>query len=77
MKRSRIEMVINIISLVAAHTHTHTHAHTHAHTHTHTYTHTHTHTHSLAYVVSRTLHRRNGFYTVQTVCAIALHLPYT
>ncbi len=21
-----------------------------------------------------TLHRRNGFYTVQTVCAIALHL---
>ncbi len=24
-----------------------------------------------------TFHRRNGFYTVQTVCAIALHLPYT
>ncbi len=24
-----------------------------------------------------TLHRRNGFYTVQAVCAIALHLPYT
>ncbi len=24
-----------------------------------------------------TLHRRNGFYTVQTVCAIALHVPYT
>ncbi len=25
----------------------------------------------------RGLHRRNGFYTVQAVCAIALHLPYT
>ncbi len=24
-----------------------------------------------------TFHRRNGFYTVQAVCAIALHLPYT
>ncbi len=24
-----------------------------------------------------TLHRRNGFYTVKTACAIALHLPYT
>ncbi len=24
-----------------------------------------------------TLHSRNGFYTVQAVCAIALHLPYT
>ncbi len=24
-----------------------------------------------------TLHRCKGFYTVQTVCAIALHLPYT
>ncbi len=24
-----------------------------------------------------TFHRRNGFYTVHTVCAIALHLPYT
>jgi len=24
-----------------------------------------------------TLHRRNGFYTVQTVSAIALHQPFT
>ncbi len=24
-----------------------------------------------------TLHRHNGFYTVQTLLAIALHLPYT
>ncbi len=24
-----------------------------------------------------TFHRRNVFYTVQAVCAIALHLPYT
>ncbi len=73
-----------------AHTHTHTHTHTHIHTHTHTYIHTHTHTqtHTHTYTHTHThtfwflwftgtFHRRNGFYTVQTVCAIALHLPYT
>ncbi len=71
-----------------AHTHTRTHARTHAHTHTHTRTqarmHTHTHTHTRTHThtcwflwFTGTLHRRNGFYTVQTVCAIALHLPYT
>ncbi len=70
------------------HTHTHTHSlHTHTHTHTfttHTHTHyththyTHTHTHTCWFLwFTGTLHRRNGFYTVQTVCAIALHLPYT
>ncbi len=41
-------------------------------------THTHTHTHTLTHVVFcgllGTLHRSNGFYTVQTVCAIALYL---
>ncbi len=47
------------------------HAHTHA-------THTHTHTHSCWFLwFTGTFHRRNGFYTVQAVCAIALHLPYT
>ncbi len=51
-------------------THTHTHARTHVHTHTHT------HTRWFLWFTG-TLHRRNGFYTVQTVCAIALHLPYT
>ncbi len=40
--------------------------------------HTHTHTHTRCFLwFTGTLHRRNGFYTVQTVCAIALHLPYT
>jgi len=39
---------------------------------------THTHTHTCWFLwFTGTLHRRNGFYTVQTVCAIALHLPYT
>ncbi len=38
---------------------------------------THTHTHTFVFVKVGTSHRRNGFYTVQTVCAIALHLPYT
>ncbi len=37
-------------------------------------THTHTHTHMLVFMVYGDFHRRNGFYTVQTVCAIALHL---
>ncbi len=37
-----------------------------------------THTHTCWFLwFTGTLHRRNGFYTVQTVCAIALHLPYT
>ncbi len=69
--------------------HTHTHKHTpHTHTHTpHTTTHTphnthntphHTHTHTCWFLwFTGTFHRRNGFYTVQTVCAIALHLLYT
>ncbi len=42
----------------------------------HTHTHTHTHTCWFLWFMG-TLHRRNGFYTEQTVCAIALHLPYT
>ncbi len=43
-----------------------------------THTHTHTHTHTCWFLwFTGTFHRRNGFYTVQTVCAIALHLPYT
>ncbi len=65
-------------------THTHTTHPTHTHTphtpptHTHTH-HTHTtHTHTCWFLwFTGTLHRRNGFYTVQAVCAIALHLPYT
>ncbi len=45
---------------------------------THTHTHTHTHTQTCWFLwFTGTLHRRNGFYTEQTVCAIALHLPYT
>ncbi len=40
--------------------------------------HTHTHTHTCWFLwFTGTLHRRNGFCTVQTVCAIALHLPYS
>ncbi len=35
--------------------------------------HTHTHTHTCWFLwFTGTLHRRNGFYTVQAVCAIAL-----
>ncbi len=42
------------------------------------HTHTHTHTHTCWFLwFTGTFHRRNGFYTVQAVCAIALHLPYT
>ncbi len=37
--------------------------------------HTHTHTHMLVFMVYGD--SPYGFYTVQTVCAIALHLPYT
>ncbi len=58
-------------------THTRTHARTHTHTHTHTQTHrhAHTHTHTVWHMLfTGTLRRRNGFYTVQAVCAIALHL---
>ncbi len=44
---------------------------------THTHTHTHTRTHIVFLWFMGTLHRRNGLYTVQTVCAIALHLTYT
>ncbi len=52
--------------------------HTDTATATDTHTHTHTHTHTCWFLwFTGTLHRRNGFYTVQTVCAIALHLPYT
>ncbi len=42
--------------------------------HTLTLTHTHTHTCWFLWFMG-TLHRRNGFNTEQTVCAIALHLP--
>ncbi len=56
----------------SSNTHTHTragtHARAHAHTHTRARTHTHAHIHTHTYV---------GFYTVQTVCAIALHPPTT
>ncbi len=59
------------------HTHTHTLT-THTHTHTTHSTHTRYHTHTRCFLwFTGTFHRRNGFYTVQTVCAIALHLPYT
>ncbi len=40
---------------------------------THTHTHTHTHTRWFLWFTG-TFHKRNGFYTVQAVCAIALHL---
>ncbi len=70
-------------STYTAHTNTHTHTHTQTHTHTHTHTNTntththntHTHTHSHTHTLTRwflwftgTLHRRNGFYTVQGMC---------
>ncbi len=42
------------------------------------HTHTHTHTHTCWFVwFTGTLHRRNCFYAVQTVFAIAVHHPYT
>ncbi len=64
------------------HRHTQTHTDTHRHTDTHTLslslTHTHTHTHTCWFLrFTGTFHRRNGCYTVQAVCAIDLHLPYT
>ncbi len=60
-----------------AHTRTHK-THARAHTHTHTLTRARTYTHTCCFLwFTGTLHRRNGFYTVQAVCAIALHLPYT
>ncbi len=40
--------------------------------------HSHTHTHTFWFLwFTGTLHRRNSFYTVQTVCAIALNLTIT
>ncbi len=42
----------------------------------HTHTHTHTHTHVGFPCFMGTFHRRNGFYTVQTVYSIPLHCPY-
>ncbi len=42
------------------------------------FTHTLTHTHTRWFLwFTGTFHRRNGLYTVQAVCAIAQHLPYT
>ncbi len=41
--------------------------------HKHAHTHTHTHTRWFLWFTG-TFHMRNGFYTVQAVCAIALHL---
>ncbi len=61
---------------ISTHTHRRTHTHTHARTHAHTHARTHAHNDWFLWFMG-TLHRRNGFYTVQTVCAIALHLPYT
>ncbi len=62
-------------SLSLSHTHTHTHTHTLSLTHTHTHTLTHTHKERVwSAILVGTLHRRNGFYTVQTVFSIALHL---
>ncbi len=59
-------------------THTQRQRQTHTHTHTHTHTDTQRHRHTCWFLwFTGTLHRRNGFYTVQAVCAIALHLPYT
>ncbi len=46
------------------------------HTHTHTHTLSHTHTYLFLWIVG-TLHRCNGYYTVQTVFSISLHQPYT
>ncbi len=42
--------------------------------HTNSLSHTHTHTHVWSAILVGTLHRRNGFYTAQTVFSIALHL---
>ncbi len=80
-----------LIKQVYVHQTTHTHTHTDQHVthilwciHVHTsvgvlqHTHTHTHTHTCWFLwFMGTLHRRNGFYTEQSVCAIALNLPYT
>ncbi len=47
------------------------------HTHKiHSHSHTHTHTHVGFPCFMGTFHRRNGFYTVQTVYSIPLHCPY-
>ncbi len=57
--------------------HTHTQSHTHTHTHTHTHNHTPPHTPHTCWFLwfMGTLHRRNGFYTEQSVCAIAYTYP--
>ncbi len=48
----------------------------HAHMQTHTHAHAHTHTKTCWFLwFTGTFHRRNGFYTIQAECAIALHLP--
>ncbi len=54
---------------------THAYTHTNAHTHAHTHTHTHTHTHVGFYGLRGLSIGSNGFYTVQTVCAIAHTYP--
>ncbi len=77
-RASGLPLFCSTCSHVCTRTHARTHTHTHTHTDTHTHTHAHTHTHTCWFLwFMGTLHRRNGFYTVQTVCAIALHLPYT
>ncbi len=76
--RADITDIISGISSSDSYTQTQTHRHTDTQTQTQTHTHTHTHTHTRWFLwFTGTLHRRNGFYTVQTVCAIALHLPLT
>ncbi len=75
---SQVLQTLRTAHLLTSHTHLkHTHTHTlTSNTHTHTHL-KHTHTHTFVFWFMGTLHRRNGFYTVQSVCAIALHLPYT
>ncbi len=62
----------------SAHTHmrTRTHTHTHVHTRKHACAHARTHTRWFLWLTGN-LHRRNGFYTVQTIFSIALQKPYT
>ncbi len=73
-------LIIILMSLTHARRHARTHAHrrSQAHTHTHSqarmHLHTHTHTHIVFPCFMGTFHRCNGFYTVQTVFYIALHL---
>ncbi len=80
---STIQLYYLTFNTAALHTHSLSHTHTHTHTltltltHTHTIPHSHTHTHTFVFWFTGTLHRRNGFYTVQSVYSIALHQPYT